>query len=51
MYELGPRIFLIRIYVPTTMPKAPKVSDFGFVQKRGGWSIPMGTTMVLEAWL
>ena len=40
-----------KAHLPTTMPKAPNVSDLGLDQKSGGCSMPIGTTMVLVAWL
>ena len=36
-------------YLPTTIPKAPNVRDFGLDQKSGGCSIPIGTTIVFVA--
>jgi hypothetical protein len=41
---------IIKHNSPTTIPNAPKVSDFGLFQNSGGCSIPMGTTIVLVAW-
>ena len=38
-------------HLPTTIPNAPNVRDFGLLQNSGGWSIPIGTTIVLDVGL
>ena len=40
-----------KYFLPTANPNDPRAKDIGSLQKSGGCSIPIGTTILLAAWL
>ena len=47
IFRLVIPITFVVFFSPTTIPNAPKVRDFGWLQYSGSCSMPMGTIMVL----